>query len=54
MIIALDAAGRFRCRSSLASSAAIGQSVGISPPAGELGDILGQLPGQVFDALPMW
>ena len=44
--------GAFGAALLFASSAAIGQSVGISPPAGELGDILGQLPGQVFDALP--
>jgi simple sugar transport system permease protein len=35
-----------------ASSTAIGFSVEISPPPGELGDLLGQLPGQFFDALP--
>ena len=44
--------GAFGAALLFASSAAIGQSIGISPPAGDLGDFLGQLPGQVFDALP--
>jgi general nucleoside transport system permease protein len=35
-----------------ASSAAIGQSIGISPPPGELGVLVDQVPGQFFDALP--
>jgi general nucleoside transport system permease protein len=35
-----------------ATSAAIGQSIGIAPPPGELGVILEALPGQFFDALP--
>lgn len=34
------------------SSQALGRSIGFSPPSGELGDLLGLLPGQLFDALP--
>jgi simple sugar transport system permease protein len=35
-----------------ASSRALGDSINFFPPTGQLGDLLGQLPGQVFDALP--
>jgi simple sugar transport system permease protein len=35
-----------------ASSRALGDSINFFPPSGELGNLLGQLPGQVFDALP--
>jgi len=34
------------------SSQAIGQSIGFFPPEGQLGDLLGLLPNQIFDALP--
>lgn len=44
--------GAFGAALLFASSAAIGQSVGIAPPSGELGVIVDQLPGQFFDALP--
>jgi simple sugar transport system permease protein len=44
--------GAFGAALLFASSAAIGQSIGIAPPEGELGDLLGELPGQIFDALP--
>ena len=35
-----------------ASSRALGDSISFAPPSGELGNLLGQLPGQFFDALP--
>jgi ABC-type uncharacterized transport system permease subunit len=35
-----------------ASSRALGDSINFFPPTGELGTLLGQLPGQFFDALP--
>jgi general nucleoside transport system permease protein len=35
-----------------ASARALGDSINFFPPSGELGHLLGQLPGQVFDALP--
>ena len=35
-----------------ASTTAIGQSMRIFPPTGELGDALGRVPGQFFDAIP--
>ena len=44
--------GAFGAALLFASSAAIGQSIGIAPPPGELGVILESLPGQFFDALP--
>ncbi len=44
--------GAFGAAILFASSAAIGQSIGIAPPPGELGVILDQIPGQFFDALP--
>lgn len=44
--------GAFGAALLFASSAAIGQSIGFSPPPGDLGTILGQLPGQFWDALP--
>ncbi len=34
------------------STTAIGQSISIFPPSGQLGEILGSLPGQFYDALP--
>jgi simple sugar transport system permease protein len=44
--------GAFGAALLFASSAAIGQSIGIAPPPGELGVFVDQLPGQFFDALP--
>ena len=44
--------GAFGAALLFASSAAIGQSIGISPPPGELGVLVDQIPGQFFDALP--
>jgi simple sugar transport system permease protein len=44
--------GAFGAALLFASMGAIGQSIGIAPPPGELGVILDQLPGQFFDALP--
>ena len=44
--------GAFGAALLFASSAAIGDSIEISPPAGDLGTLLGGLPGQLFDALP--
>ena len=44
--------GAFGAALLFASSAAIGQSIGIAPPPGELGVLVDQLPGQFFDALP--
>jgi simple sugar transport system permease protein len=44
--------GAFGAALLFASSAAIGQSIGFAPPPGDLGNFLGQLPGQVWDALP--
>jgi ABC-type uncharacterized transport system permease subunit len=35
-----------------ASSGALGDSIGGNPPEGQLGVLLGSVPGQVFDALP--
>jgi len=35
-----------------ASSRALGDSINFFPPSGELGNLLGSVPGQVFDALP--
>lgn len=44
--------GAFGAALLFASSAAIGQSIGIAPPPGDLGVFVDQLPGQFFDALP--
>lgn len=44
--------GAFGAALLFASSAAIGQSIGFAPPPGDLGSFLGELPGQVWDALP--
>lgn len=44
--------GAFGAALLFASSAALGQSIGIAPPPGDLGVILDQLPGQFFDTLP--
>jgi simple sugar transport system permease protein len=34
------------------SATALGQSINFFPPQGQLGELLGQLPGQFYDALP--
>jgi Uncharacterized ABC-type transport system, permease component len=44
--------GAFGAALLFSSTTAIGQSINIFPPTGQLGDILGQLPGQFYDALP--
>lgn len=44
--------GAFGAALLFASAAAIGQSIGIAPPPGELGAFLDRVPGQFFDALP--
>jgi ABC-type uncharacterized transport system permease subunit len=44
--------GAFGAALLFASSRALGDSINFFPPSGELGSLLGQLPGQVFDALP--
>jgi ABC-type uncharacterized transport system permease subunit len=44
--------GAFGAALLFASSAAIGQSISIAPPPGELGVFVEQVPGQFFDALP--
>jgi simple sugar transport system permease protein len=44
--------GAFGAALLFSSATAIGQSISFAPPAGQLGDILGLLPGQVFDAIP--
>ena len=44
--------GAFGAALLFASSRALGDSINFFPPSGELGNLLGQLPGQVFDALP--
>ncbi len=44
--------GAFGAALLFASSQAISQSIGVSPPAGELGDLLRHVPSQFFDALP--
>jgi general nucleoside transport system permease protein len=44
--------GAFGAALLFSSSQALGQSINFSPPPGQLGDILGALPGQVYDALP--
>jgi len=44
--------GAFGAALLFASTQGLGQSIKIVPPAGQLGEILGSLPGQFFDALP--
>jgi ABC-type uncharacterized transport system permease subunit len=44
--------GAFGAALLFASSGALGVSISGNPPAGQLGDVLGVVPGQVFDALP--
>ena len=44
--------GAFGAALLFASTAAIGQSIGIAPPPGDLGVFLKTVPGQFFDALP--
>ena len=44
--------GGFLAALFFASSVGLGQSIEISPPAGDLGTLLRTLPGQFFDALP--
>jgi general nucleoside transport system permease protein len=44
--------GAFGAALLFASSQAIGQSVSFAPPSGQLGDIMGSLPGQFWDSLP--
>jgi ABC-type uncharacterized transport system permease subunit len=44
--------GAFGAALLFASAAAIGQSIGIAPPPGDLGLFLEHVPGQFFDALP--
>jgi len=44
--------GAFGAALLFASSVGIGQSIRIAPPPGDLGSLLGALPGQFFDALP--
>jgi general nucleoside transport system permease protein len=44
--------GAFGAALLFASSRSIGQSIGIRPPPGGLGDFLAGVPGQVYDALP--
>jgi ABC-type uncharacterized transport system permease subunit len=44
--------GAFGAALLFASSQALGDSIGFLPPSGELGSLLGSLPGQVWDALP--
>jgi len=44
--------GAFGAALLFASSRAIGQTINIAPPPGELGQFLGAVPGQVYDALP--
>ena len=44
--------GAFGAALLFASSQAIGQAVSFAPPPGQLGEILGGFPGQLWDALP--
>lgn len=44
--------GAFGAALLFASAQGLGQSIKIVPPSGELGNLLGSLPGQFFDALP--
>ena len=44
--------GAFGAALLFASSEAISQSIAVSPPPGQLGDLLSHVPSQLFDALP--
>jgi simple sugar transport system permease protein len=44
--------GAFGAALVFSSTTAVGQSINFFPPTGQLGEILGQLPGQFYDALP--
>jgi general nucleoside transport system permease protein len=44
--------GAFGAALLFASGTALGQAISIGPPNGQLGDLLGKLPAQFFDALP--
>jgi ABC-type uncharacterized transport system permease subunit len=44
--------GAFGAALLFASSRSIGQSISFAPPPGQLGDLLGGVPGQVWDSLP--
>ncbi|HET7677531.1 MAG TPA: ABC transporter permease [Candidatus Limnocylindrales bacterium] len=44
--------GAFGAALLFSSTQAIGQSIGFFPPTGQLGEILGALPGQAYDAIP--
>ncbi len=44
--------GAFGAALLFASTTAVGQSINFFPPPGQLGDLLAQLPGQFYDALP--
>ncbi len=44
--------GAFGAALLFASSRALGDSINFFPPGGDLGTLLGHVPGQVFDALP--
>ena len=44
--------GAFGAALLFASSRGLGQSITFAPPPGQLGEILGSLPGQFWDALP--
>jgi len=44
--------GAFGAAILFASGTALGQAISIGPPNGQLGDLLGKLPSQFFDALP--
>jgi general nucleoside transport system permease protein len=44
--------GAFGAALLFASTTAVGQSMKILPPSGDLGTILGGIPGQLFDAIP--
>jgi general nucleoside transport system permease protein len=44
--------GAFGAALLFASATGISQSILIAPPPGQLGDILGSLPPQFFDAVP--
>jgi len=44
--------GAFGAALLFSSSQALGQVIKFAPPSGDLGDMLGQIPGQFYDALP--
>jgi ABC-type uncharacterized transport system permease subunit len=44
--------GAFGAALLFASTTAVGQSMKILPPSGDLGTILAGIPGQLFDAIP--